>query len=127
MAQGLLAAALPQATVLSAGLGALVGMPADDTAVRLMRERSIDITAHRAQQVNRALCTQADLVLVMDTEQRGRLEGLYPQVRGRVFRVGEHGKRDIPDPYRQPEQAFRYALTLIDEGLGEWLHRIQRL
>ena len=127
MAQGLLAAALPNAQVHSAGLGALVGMPADETAVRLMNDRGIDISAHRAQQVSRSLCTQADLVLVMDTEQRQRLEGMYPQARGRVFRLGEHLKRDIPDPYRQPEMAFRDALLLIDHGAREWLRRIQQL
>lgn len=127
MAQGLLAAALPNAQVHSAGLGALVGMPADDTAIRLMKARGIDITGHRAQQVNRALCTQADLVLVMDTDQKQRLEDMYPQARGRVFRIGEHGKRDIPDPYRQPEKAFRDALAFIDEGVREWLRRIERL
>jgi protein-tyrosine phosphatase len=127
MAQGVIAAALPQAQVRSAGLGALVGMPADETAVRLMHARGIDITAHRAQQVTRALCTQAELVLVMDTEQRQRLEDLYPQSRGRVFRLGEHNRREIPDPYRQPEKAFREALALIDDGVREWLRRIQQL
>ena len=127
MAQGLLAVALPQAQVQSAGLGALVSMPADETAVRLMQARGIDITGHRARQVNRTLCTQADLVLVMDTDQKHRVEGLYPQVRGRVFRVGEHARRDIPDPYRQPAQAFRDSLAFIDEGVLEWLQRIQRL
>lgn len=127
MAQGLLSAALPQAQVQSAGLGALVGMPADETAIRLMHQHGIDITSHRARQVSRVLCTQADLVLVMDTEQRERLEGMYPQVRGRVFRLGEHTRRDIPDPYRQPEKAFRDALALLEEGASEWLRRIQRI
>lgn len=127
MAQGLLAAALPSVQVRSAGLGALIGMPADETAVRLVQERGIDITAHRAVQINRQICVQADMVLVMDFEQRKRLEEMYPQACGRVFRVGEYTKRDIPDPYRQSELAFREALSLIDEGLREWLQRIQRL
>jgi protein-tyrosine phosphatase len=127
MAQGLLAAALPQVQVHSAGLEALVGMPADETAVALMRARGIDIGAHRATQVNRQMCVQAEMVLVMDADQRKRLEALYPQARGRVFRVGEHTERDIPDPYRQSERAFRDTLSLIDEGLGEWLQRIHRL
>lgn len=127
MAQGVLAAALPQVQVLSAGLGALVGTAADETAVRLMQARGIDISAHRATQVNRQMCVQADMVMVMDAEQRKRLEALYPQACGRVFRVGEHTKRDIPDPYRQPETAFQEALSLIDDGLREWLHRIHRL
>jgi protein-tyrosine phosphatase len=127
IAEGLLAAALPQVQVRSAGLGALIGMPADESAVRVMQARGIDISAHRATQINRQVCVQAELVLVMDAGQRKRLEALYPQACGRVFRVGEHTKRDIPDPYRQPEQAFRDTLSLIDEGLGEWLQRIHRL
>lgn len=127
MARGLLAAALPASHVQSAGLGAVVGMPADETAVRLMLHRGIDISSHRARQVSRVLCTQADLILVMDSEQRGRLEGMYPQVRGRVFRIGEYTKRDIPDPYRHPESAFRDALVYLDDAAREWLRRIQRL
>lgn len=127
MAQGLLASALPKLQVQSAGFGALVGMPADETAVRLMRSRGVDISAHRASQINRQMCVQADMVLVMEPSQRKRLEELYPQVCGRVFRVGEYTKRDIPDPYRQPEKAFRDALSLIEEGLREWLHRIHRI
>ncbi len=78
MAQGLLAAALPQVQVHSAGLGALIGSPADETAVRLMQARGIDISAHRATQITRQMCVQADMVLVMDADQRKRLEALYP-------------------------------------------------
>jgi protein-tyrosine phosphatase len=127
IAQGILAAALPTVQVRSAGLGALVGMPADELAIRLMQERGIDITAHRASQLGRQACLEADMVFVMDPTQRKRVEALYPQARGRVFRVGEYTKRDIPDPYRQPEKAFRDSLFFIDEGLREWLQRIHRL
>jgi protein-tyrosine phosphatase len=127
MAHGLLTAHLPSLNIRSAGLGALVGRPADEIAVRLMKDTGIDITGHVATQVDRRLCAEADLVLVMDAEQRQRLEQLYPQARGRIFRLGEHAKRDIPDPYRQPEQAFRHALALIDQGVADWITRIRRL
>lgn len=127
MAQALLAQGLPAMQVRSAGLGALVGQPADETALHLMAERNADISAHRAQQITRALCLDSDLVLVMDTEQRQRIESMYPQARGRVFRLAEHLKLDIPDPYRQGELAFREALALIDAGAAEWLRRIARL
>jgi protein-tyrosine phosphatase len=126
MAQGLLAAALPQASVRSAGLGALVGMPADWLAQRLMKERGVDISGHRATQVDLRRCLEAEIVFVMDSDQRRRLEAAYPQARGRVFRLGEYARRDIPDPYRQPEAAFRLALSLIDEGVRDWVQRIQR-
>jgi protein-tyrosine phosphatase len=127
MAEGMLADALPGTQVRSAGLGALIGMPADPTAVHLMQERGIDISAHRAAQLNRQMCLDSEIVLVMDAAQRQQVEKLYPQARGRVFKVGEYTKQDIPDPYQKPETAFRESLSLIDEGVREWLRRIQRL
>lgn len=127
MAEALLAHALPAMQVRSAGLGALVGMPADDNATQLMRELGLDITGHRAQQVNGMLCSQAELMFVMEESQRERLLGLYPQVRGRVFRIGHHGAFDVPDPYRQGDAAFRASLSLIQQGVAEWLPRIQKL
>ena len=70
MAEGLLAAALPDAQVSSAGLAAMVGHPADPIACELMHERGISIDAHRAQQISLDVCQRADLILVMDGEQR---------------------------------------------------------
>jgi protein-tyrosine phosphatase len=127
MAEGLLAAALPELDVRSAGLNALSGVPADETAVRLMQARSIDIMRHRAMQITRELCSHADLVLVMSTDQRKRLEEKYPFACGRTFRLGEFSKCDIPDPFRQPEWAFKESLQLIDHGVREWLQRIQKI
>jgi protein-tyrosine phosphatase len=92
-----------------------------------MRERGIDIAGHRAVQVNRALCLESDVILVMDDDQRVRLQKMYPEVHGRVFRIGHYANVDIPDPYRQPTQAFRSALSLLDESIEPWLQRIQRL
>jgi protein-tyrosine phosphatase len=126
MAEGVLASALPQARVRSAGIHALSGMPADPMAVRLMRLRDIDISTHRAVQLTRALCLDTDLVLVMSSEQRNRVEEEYPPACGRVFRLGEFGKQDVPDPYRKDERAFREALQIIDDGAREWLRRIAK-
>jgi len=127
MAEGLFAAALPHVAVRSAGLGALIGMPPDEFAIRLMRERDIDISPHRATQISKPMCLESDMVLVMEQQQRTRLEDMYPQARGRVFRIGEYTGQDVPDPYRRPEQAFRAALRGIEQGMGEWLRRIARI
>lgn len=127
MAQAMLAAALPQVDVSSAGLGALIGMPADPLAVKLLKERGLDISAHRAQQITRQMCLVADMVFVMDADQRATVEKMYPQVQGRVYRLGEFSKKDVADPYRQPETAFRDTLSTIEEGVAQWVQRIQRL
>jgi protein-tyrosine phosphatase len=127
MAEGLAAAALPDVRISSAGLGALVGMPADETAVRLMLERGIEIHAHRARQITRAMCIASDLVLVMNLEQRARLLGLYSDLQGKVFRLGDKLKVDIPDPFTKSEAAFRESLSLIEQSVNNWSDRIRRL
>jgi protein-tyrosine phosphatase len=127
MAEGLLAHHLPGLDVRSAGLGALAGHPADEIALELMKERGIDISGHRAVQLTREMCLHSDIVLAMTAEQKQRVEQRYPQVCGRVFRLGEFSRRDVPDPYRQPEKVFREVLALIESTAGEWLPRIQKL
>lgn len=127
MAEAVLAAALPDVRLHSAGLSALVGQPADDVAVELLAARGLDIAPHRARQINRQLCLDSDLVFVMEKEQRRRLEKTYPETCGRVFRLGEFLDQDVPDPYRQSPEAFRSALALIDKSISQWVPRIQRL
>lgn len=127
MAQGLLARAMPATEVRSAGLNALVGMPAHHCAVNLLQSSGIDISSHRATQIASDMCRSADLILTMSAAQRQRVEDLYPFARGRVYRICESAKQDVPDPYRQPEAAFRQALELIEAGTQDWLRRIHKI
>jgi protein-tyrosine phosphatase len=127
MAEALLKQELPTCEVRSAGIGALVGKPADPFAVQLMAERSIDITAHRAQQVLSGLTTQANLILVMDLEQKKYIESHFAGTRGKVFRLGEAAKADIPDPYREGLDSFQTSLRLIEEGVKFWSAQIKRM
>jgi protein-tyrosine phosphatase len=127
MAEALFAAALPSVCVMSAGTGALVGEPADPTAQELMAARGMDISAHRAQQIKSVLCQQAEIILVMDSPMRRHLEDQYPFVTGKVFRLCEFSKTDVPDPYRRPREIFEQSLALIDTGVDAWAERINRI
>jgi protein-tyrosine phosphatase len=111
-------------TVASAGLGALVDYPADAHAVTLMQQRDLDITAHRAQQLNEALLAETDLVLVMEKAHKRAIEQNEPTARGKIYRLGEWQDQDIPDPYRQPLAAFEKALALIDAGVADWVTKL---
>jgi protein-tyrosine phosphatase len=66
-------------------------------------------------------------VLVMSTEQRKQLEETYPTSNGRVFRICEFDKVDVPDPFRQSLATFESALKLIDQGVRGWLQRIRQI
>lgn len=127
MAEAMLRAALPGKTVRSAGLGALIGKPADPLAVQLMTEQGVDIAAHRAQQISPAMVAQADLILVMDLEQKRHVETQYMGARGKVFRLGETAKEDIPDPYREGIESFRTAHRMIAAGAEFWAAQILRM
>ena len=127
LAQALLARELPKHQVRSAGLNALVGYPADPAVIQIAQEHGFDLGGHRAQQVTSVMCQQAELILVMEQEHKTQLEQLYPQVRGKVFRLGLFSEFDIADPYRQPREAFDTAYEGIAQGVADWLTRIKKL
>jgi protein-tyrosine phosphatase len=124
MAEGLLCDRLARrgfgARVESAGLGALVGRPADPIAVELLAERGVDISAHRARQLTPEILFAAELVFVMETIHQRDIERLMPSTRGRVHLIGRYGGFEVPDPYQQPRPAFERALELIERGLDDF-------
>lgn len=127
MAEALLKQALPNRTVHSAGLGALVGKGADPHSVSLMAEQGIDITSHVARQLSQSMVSQADVIFVMDSEQKRHVESEFRGARGKVFRLGEAAGVDIPDPYREGIDSFRNAHRLIVDGVQAWASQIEQI
>ena len=125
MAEQLLKIALPQKTISSAGLGAMVNASADDHAQALMAELGYDISEHRGRQINAELISGADLILVMTQKQETLLTQQYPQARGRVYRLGHWDKQDIADPYQKPRKEFELALQHIQAGIASWLSKLR--
>ncbi|CAH0440038.1 low molecular weight protein-tyrosine-phosphatase [Ralstonia pseudosolanacearum] len=127
MAQALLRQSLPGVSVISAGIGALSGYPADPSAVEVMAHHGIDISEHRAQQLTGSLVSRADLILVMDGAQKQEIQSRHPAKTGSVFRLGEMEQFDIADPYRKQVTAFEEALEMIQRGVDAWVPRIRAL
>ena len=134
MAEGLLKCAFDGAladskveiNVKSCGITALLESPAVEIAVDLMLKRGIDITGHRAQQLDTNLTNWADLILVMEESHREVIHTQAPSSRGKVFRLGHFSDIDIPDPYRQTRAVFSEVLDLIDIGVSKWVDEISR-
>ena len=114
----------PDTEIRSAGLGALIGYPADDTAQSLMRDKGTDISEHRAQQVSAELLQWADLVLVMGTGQKQALLESHPHARGKVFLLGHWTDEEIPDPYQENFEVYQQALDIIERGVQAWTTKI---
>lgn len=111
--------------VSSAGLGALVGRPMDSQAMRILHERGIDATRHRARQLNRTMLRDADLVLAMERRHLKAAARLAPETRDKLFLLDQwHEAGDVPDPYRRSRRTFEHAYALIERGVDSWLRYI---
>lgn len=125
-AEAVLQQQVPSANVSSAGLGAMVGDPADETGLSLAANRGVDMSQHVARQVNRQMIAQADLVLVMDDEHVERLLRKYPEARGKSFKLGKwRDNKNIVDPYMKSEDFFGLVLDEIDKSVETWLPHIR--
>lgn len=120
MAAGILAHRLPELSVASAGIGAVVGHRADPLARELLIERGIDIDGHIARQVTLSMVTDATVIFVMTDVQKRFFESRYPFSTGRVFRLGHHRGIDVIDPYRKDRSVFEHVLSTIDTALEDW-------
>lgn len=131
MAEALLRAKLTEQNrglvVYSAGLGALIGEPAHATAVKLMAQKGIDISQHRASQLNHEMIRASDLLLVMESVHQIEIESRDRTARGKIFRLGHWDGTDIADPFGQSEQAFETVLKVIERGVDRWVEKLSPL
>lgn len=124
MAEGFLKREMPDRIVMSAGIAAMIGHPADPLSVKLMHEHGIDISSHRAQNLTDWMVEAADLILTMEEEQTRFIERVYPSFKGKLLRIGHHGEFDVPDPYRQDIDVFRHAQQLIMRGVDDMVRHV---
>lgn len=115
----------PELNVYSSGLGALVGKSAHPTSVSLMEAENIDLTQHRAQQINSVLVTGADLILTMEQRHIDAIQNKFPASRGKVHLIGKwNNNEEIYDPYRKDLQAFETASSMLISGLDAWQEKL---
>jgi protein-tyrosine phosphatase len=71
--------------VLSAGVGARGGEPADPRATESARERGLSLREHRATMLDARHVKSADVLVVMDRLNLARVLARHPEAAGRVF------------------------------------------
>ena len=116
---------LPNKHIASAGVGALVGKPADKMATVVAAENGISLEGHVAQQLTSELCRDYDLILVMEKGHIEAVSNIAPEARGKTMLFGQWiGQKDIPDPYRQSREAFDHAYGLIEDAAKAWAKKL---
>ena len=125
-AERLLKQALPHKTISSAGISALAGHAADNTATAVADQNGVSLEGHVARQLTRELCQQHDLILVMEQKHIDAVTRIAPEVRGKTMLYGHWIKRDIPDPYRQSREAFEFTYDLLADATQAWAQRLKK-
>jgi protein-tyrosine phosphatase len=127
VAAAMLQAHLPDKTVESAGLGALVDSVADPQAVALAALSGLDLSGHRGRQVSSELLRWADLILVMSEGQRAQVRAQDPVAAGKVMLLSHWlaDKPDIPDPYKKSREAFEHVHEMLHHSVKAWLPKLK--
>lgn len=113
---------LPEKKITSAGVGALVGCPVDDTIAAVAKENGLDTARHVAKQLTPDMCRQADLILAMTEQIRQEVYRIAPEARGKVMLFGKWlDDIDIPDPYKQKRPVHVEAYRLLEQAAKTWV------
>lgn len=122
----LLRAALPELTVTSAGLHAVVGDPANPAAAAAAAAHGLSLDGHVARQFTPAIGAAHDLILVMEAAHRRELIQHAPHLSGRTMLFGQWlaGGTDIPDPYRKSAAIQDQTFLMIRQAAQGWIARL---
>jgi len=123
----LLQQALPDRTVTSAGLGALVGKPADALAAEVAADHGLSLDRHIAQQFTPQLGSEQDLILVLEPGHKHEIARISPQLSGRVMLLDQFtGGKGIADPYRRSREFHESVFEQIKAASAAWAARLKR-
>lgn len=119
----------PNKHISSAGLAALVGHDMDAQARKVAEQQGLFCPKHRARQLTRELCHEADLILVMEQRHRDGVSQLCPEARGKVFLLGQSSaaantSADIADPYQKSDAFFDTTYTQLQLACQAWVKRL---
>lgn len=115
----------PNKQIASAGIHALVGKPADESAINIALENNVTLDAHIAQQLTAELCQRYDLILVMEKEHIDSVCRISSSARGKTMLFGHWCNGiSIPDPYRQSQEAFEYVYQQLERSAAAWVGKL---
>ena len=116
---------LPNKKIDSAGTGALKGHAADATACLVAEKHHLSLADHQGQQFTRQLAQQYDLILVMEKHHQEEVSTIAPEARGKTMLFAHWLKgKQIPDPYRQSQEAFEHVYQLIEQAAQAWATKL---
>jgi protein-tyrosine-phosphatase len=100
----------------SAGVLAVEGAPATQSALVACEEVGADLSDHRARQFDTELAADVGRILVMTEGHRRRVLEIAPEAAGKVEML-HPGGADVEDPYGLPLEVYRATRDEITAAL----------
>jgi len=121
--------AAEQIAVASAGISAWNEGRASKGAQCVMKQRGINILAHRSRRLSREDIVRADLLLTMTTSHKEAVLSIMPEAWNKVFTLAEFAgeKKDISDPYGGDTAIYEACAVEIEKILEKSWGRILEL
>lgn len=113
-------------SISSAGIGALVGNPADPDASAVAAAKGVSLEGHSARQFDLALGRAADLILVLEPGHKAQIARDYPQFSGKTMLLDHWtGAKGIADPYRKSQEFHEAVFVQIEAASAAWAERLK--
>jgi len=118
--------------VMSAGVGAVDGLPPSDHAVAALKELGIDISRQRSHMLTADVVQQADYIFGMTHSHVDAITMLYPQAAEKTFLLREFDEtldsyeNDISDPIGGSYEVYMACRDQIEQGIASMLKFIDQ-
>jgi protein-tyrosine phosphatase len=90
-------------------------------AAALLKERGIDVSAHRATQITSNDVRHSDVILTMTAAHKDKLIAQFPDAKDKTFTIADYatGKPDdVADAFGKPMDFYRGMVKQVDSYLG---------
>ena len=119
--------------VYSCGVYAQTGDAPTHEAIEIMKNYDVDLTKHRATNINKSNIRGMDLILCATNSHKNIVLNIYPDLEGKVFTLKEyvgynkefHTKIDLEDPWGYGKDVYRFCASEINECLNLLLEKIK--
>ena len=118
--------------VISAGVGAVDGLPPSENAVRALKEIGIDISHQRSRMLSAEAVMKADYIFGMTHSHVDAVMLLYPQAAEKTFLLREFDdtldsfENDISDPIGGSLDVYRNCRDQIEQGIASMMKFIEQ-
>lgn len=115
----------PHLVVTSAGIGAVVGNGADQTAFDVAATHGVSLGGHVSRQFTAEMGRAADLILVMEPGHKAQIARDTPQLSGKTM-LFDHwtGAEGIADPYKRSAEFHELVFRKIESAAAGWIKKL---